>query len=140
MSKKGALAAVLVWSASVLSPAILSAQSTPLMDLGSEVFKKILAANTPGGVGVVAHTPVFLNDPTVTNVTDLIEGIHEQVGSQVSLFPIGSSSGGFTYRYDSALGTFSRTTGTFGPAFAERAETNGRGKFSFGMNYLRASY
>jgi outer membrane putative beta-barrel porin/alpha-amylase len=139
MSKRRAVA-VLVWSASVLSPGLLYAQSTPLMELGSEVFKSILAARTPGGTGVVAHTPVFLSDPTVTNVTDLIEGIHQQVGSQVSLFPIGSSSGGFTYRYDSALGTFNRTTETFGPAFAERAETTGRGKFSLGMNYLHASY
>jgi hypothetical protein len=110
------------------------------MELGSDVFKSILVARTPAGTGVIAHTPVFLTDPTVTNVTDLIDGIHEQLGSQGSLFPIGSSSGGFTYRYDSALGTFSRTTETFGPAFAERAETIGRGRFSVGMNYLHASY
>lgn len=132
--------AVLVGLASVVSPAILYAQTTSLVKLGSDVFTSILTASTPAGRGVVAHTPVFLEDPTVTSVTTLISGVQRQVGSQVSLFPIGSSSGGFTYQYDSALGTFSRTTETFGPAFAERAETIGRRKLSVGMNYLHASY
>jgi hypothetical protein len=59
----------------------------------------------------------------------------------VSTFvPLGSSSGGFTYGFDAALGTFRRTTQTFGPAFAERAATNGKGRFSIGMNFLHASY
>ena len=116
------------------------AQTTPLAELGSDVFTNILVSRTPAGTGVIAHTPVFLGDPTVTNVTDLINRIHEQVGTQATLFPIGSSSGGFTYNYDSAIGTFSRTTQTFGPSFAERAETIGRGRFSFGMNYLHSSY
>jgi Putative MetA-pathway of phenol degradation len=88
----------------------------------------------------VAHTPLFANDPTVTATTSLINQISQQIGSQVSIFPLGSSSGGFTYKYDPALGSFSRTTQTFGPAFAERAVTAGKGRFSFGMNYRHASY
>lgn len=139
MSHKVSIVAV-VCSCLLFSAAAVSAQTTPLIELSSEVFRNILVARTPAGTGVIAHTPVFLGDPTVTTVTDLIHRIHEQVGSQASLLPIGSSSGGFTYNYDSALGTFNRTTQTFGPSFAERAETLGRRRFSFGMNYLHSTY
>ncbi len=140
MSSTRRIVAALGWIVVAFWPAAGAAQNVPLMELGSDVFKQILVARTPGGTGIIAHTPVFLGDPTVTNVTDLIDGIHEQVGTQISLFPIGSSSGGFTYQYDPSLGTFSRSTTTFGPAFAERASTIGRGKMTFGVNYLYGSY
>ena len=139
MTHKVAILAV-VWFTLLLPTSGASAQTTPLIELSSEVFRNILVARTPAGTGVIAHTPVFLSDPTVTTVTDLIQRIHEQVGAQASLLPIGSSSGGFTYNYDSALGAFTRTTQTFGPSFAERAETIGRGRVSFGMNYLHSTY
>jgi hypothetical protein len=102
--------------------------------------QNVILARTPDDRLVVAHTPVFLDDPTVTAATGLITQISQQIGSQVSIFPLGSSSGGFTYGYNAALGTFSRTTETFGPAFAERAETIGKGKFAFGLNYEHAKY
>jgi hypothetical protein len=102
--------------------------------------QSVILAKTPAGNGVVAHTGVFLTDPNVVSTTSLVSQVSQQIGSQVSVFPLGSSSGGFTYVYDPSLGTFSRTTDTFGPAFAERAVTSGRGKFSFGVNYVHASY
>ena len=54
---------------------------------------------------------------------------------QLSSFPLGSSAGGFTYSFDDALGTFRRTSSSFGPSFAERATTIGRGKLSAGVTY-----
>ena len=115
--------------------------STTLVDQMRELFlQSVVLSTTPGGVGIVAHTPVFLNDPRVLEATSLIDQISQQIGSQVSIFPLGSSSGGFTFAYDSALGTFNRTTQTFGPAFAERAAGLGEGKFSFGMNYVHTKY
>jgi hypothetical protein len=102
-------------------------------------LQNIVLAKTPGGVGIATHVPNF-SDPTVVATTGLINQVSQQLGSGVSTFPLGSSSGGFTYGYDPALGTFSRTTPTFGPAFAERAATVGKGKLSFGMNYVHASY
>jgi hypothetical protein len=106
-----------------------------------DVFlQSIVFSAKPGGAGVVAHTAVFANDPTVTPVTDLVQDISKQIGSQLSNVPLGSSSGGFTYRYDASLGTVKRTTQSFGPAFAERAVTAGKGKFSFGMNYQHSHY
>ena len=60
--------------------------------------------------------------------------------SELSTFPTGSSSGGFSFSYDSSLGTFTRTTNSFGPSFAERAVTVGRNRFSLGANYQHSSY
>jgi hypothetical protein len=87
-----------------------SASAQTLVDEMRDLFlQSVVLSRTPGGGGIVAHTPVFLNDPRVTEATSLIDQISQQIGSQVSLFPLGSSSGGFTYAYDSALGTFNRT-------------------------------
>jgi hypothetical protein len=123
----------------VLSPATMSAQS--LQDLMSQTFvQQVVLARTPGGVGVVAHEPIFATDPTVTDVTTLIQQISQQIGAQLSTFPVGSSSGGFTYKYDPTLGTFTRSTQTFGPAFAERASTVGKQKFNLGMNLQHSNY
>jgi hypothetical protein len=118
-----------------------SASAQSLVDQMRELFlQSVVLSTTPGGTGIVAHTPVFLSDPRVVEATSLIDQISQQIGSQVSIFPLGSSSGGFTYAYDSSLGTFNRTTQTFGPAFGERAATIGKGKYSFGMNYLHVQY
>jgi hypothetical protein len=48
------------------------------------------------------------------------------LASQVTTFPIGTSSGAFTYTYDVATRTFRRRTSTLGPYYAERATTVGR--------------
>ncbi len=113
----------------------------PLSELLTNVFlQDVVLARTPNAVGVVAHEPLFATDPVVTQVVSLVDEVSQQIGSQLSTFPLGSSSGGFTYSFDPALGTFNRTTSSFGPAFAERAVTVGRGKWNFGTSYLRATY
>jgi len=68
------------------------------------------------------------------------EQFNQQMVSQLSTFPFGSSSGGFTYTYDPALGTFSRSSESFGPLFAERALTIGRERSSLGVAYQRSTY
>ena len=122
-----------------IAPAHADAQS--LSDQMFNLFlQSVVLAQTPGGAGVVAHTPVFADDPIVLATTGLVTQVSQQIGAEISNIPLGTSAGGFTYSYDSALGVFNRTTETFGPAFAERAVTQGRGKFSFGMNYLHSRY
>ncbi len=49
--------------------------------------------------------------------------------------PIISSSAGFTYRYNAAIGAFERTSDTLGPIFLERPDTLGRGKFNVNVSY-----
>jgi hypothetical protein len=114
---------------------------TSLVNLMHDVFvNEIVVAPTPGGKGIVAHTGDFKTDPALIDVTNLIDQVSRQISSQVATFPLGSSSGGFTYTFDPSLGTFSRSTVTFGPAFAERAATVGRRKLNVGMNYEFGSY
>ena len=70
----------------------------------------------------------------------IMSAINRSVASQIATFPLGSSSGGFAYTFDPELGVFSRSTESFGPLFAERALTIGKGKLGFGVTYLRSTY
>ncbi|MFB3853956.1 MAG: hypothetical protein ACE148_09055 [Vicinamibacterales bacterium] len=54
------------------------------------------------------------------------------LASQLTSLPLPSPASGFTYAFDGATGTFVRSTQSFGPILTDRAETIGRGKFSFG--------
>jgi hypothetical protein len=122
----------------LLLPTLASAQ-TGLRDQMSSLLDQTLHAQTPTGVPVVAHDPTFTS-PAVANTVALVNQISSQIATQVATFPLGSSSGGFTYAYNPSLGTFTRSSNTFGPAFAERALTAGKGKVTFGMNYEHLSY
>jgi outer membrane putative beta-barrel porin/alpha-amylase len=53
---------------------------------------------------------------------------------QLAALPVPSPASGFTYEFDASTGTFARTTQSFGPILADRAETVGRGKFVFGYS------
>jgi hypothetical protein len=53
--------------------------------------------------------------------------------NQVVTVPIPSPSAGFTFEFDSTLGVFKRTSNSFGPILAERADTVGAGRASFGF-------
>ncbi len=53
---------------------------------------------------------------------------------ELATLPITSSSGGFTYRFNPALGTTERASDAFGPFFVERALTSGRRQASLGFN------
>src|SRR4026207_2093465 len=45
--------------------------------------------------------------------------------SQLASIPLPSPGSGFIYKFDSASGTFQRSTRSFGPILAERGETIG---------------
>ena len=53
--------------------------------------------------------------------------------NQIVNVPLPSPASGFTYRFDPSLGVFQRTTQSFGPILAERAETIGAKHVSFGF-------
>ena len=62
------------------------------------------------------------------------------LASQLTSLPLPSPASGFTYRFDPATGTFVRSTPSFGPILTERAETIGRGRFSFGFTHQFFSF
>jgi len=61
------------------------------------------------------------------------------VGQLVTV-PLPSPASGFTYEVDPTTGVFRRTTQSFGPILAERAETIGTGRVSFGFAAQRYNF
>jgi hypothetical protein len=60
--------------------------------------------------------------------------------SQLVSVPLPSPGGGFTYQFDSTLGVFQRTTQSFGPILAERADTIGARRIAFGFTFQRFTF
>jgi hypothetical protein len=60
--------------------------------------------------------------------------------SQIASVPLPSPASGYTYRYDPTAGVFVRSTGSFGPILADRAETIGKNKLSVGFSYQEFSF
>jgi hypothetical protein len=56
------------------------------------------------------------------------------LASQLTTIPLPSPASGFTYRFDTETGTFVRSTQSFGPILADRAETIGKGRFAVAFN------
>lgn len=91
------------------------------------------AAGQPGGV----HEPHFIVGESLKLAT---REFNQSLVLQLSSFPLGSSSGGFTYTVNPDTGEVLPTSSTFGPAYAERALTIGRGKVNIGFSFQARSY
>jgi hypothetical protein len=61
------------------------------------------------------------------------------VGQLVTI-PLPSPASGFTYEFDPSLGVFQRTTQSFGPILAQRAETVGARRIAFGYASQRFTF
>ena len=80
----------------------------------------------------LGFVPVGSPTSVKLGVRELVRSV---LTSQLATFPVGSSSGAFTYVYDERTRAFSRRTRTFGPWFAESASSLGRkGAFSVGTS------
>jgi hypothetical protein len=122
----------------ILPSRSLHAQDRVLSEILVELIQAdVRLASPPAGSGFPTHEAHFL--PGLDQVlTPYL--FNQAIVSQLSTYPIGSPSGGFTYTFDPALGTYSRSSDTFGASFAERALTIGRGRFNLGANYQHASF
>ncbi len=129
--------AVLALAAAWFVPASLPAQSFNLRDLLVDFFRQgITLSEPPAGSPFPSHAHHFIADTSLVP----LEQLNNQLAIQLSTFPLASSAGGFTYRLDPALGVFTRATDSFGPVYADRAETIGKGKFALGLNYSHFSF
>jgi hypothetical protein len=124
------------------SPLYAQSGQAPLASLLPDLILGDIQLPSPGG-GVFSHAAHFtpltiddLNNPAVA----IVRSFNTLLLGQLSSFPLGSSTGGLTYSFDATLGTFRRGSASFGPAFAERALTIGRGRLSSGFNYQHTSY
>ena len=59
---------------------------------------------------------------------------------ELATLPISTSSGGFTYLFNSELGTRERASSSFGSFFVERALTSGRNQMSFGASFRYSQF
>jgi hypothetical protein len=59
---------------------------------------------------------------------------------QIVSLPLPAPASGFTFEFDANLGVFTRSTATFGPILAERADTIGARRVSFGFAYQRLAF
>ncbi len=133
-----------------LLPAPATAQSRPLSDLVSDLL--LGGITLPGGADPgrphAGHftllNPTFggsqANSKVSLEAIQAVGAFNDRFRSQLANFPLGSSSGGFTWSLDEQLGVYTRRTFSFGPAFTERALTIGRRKFSTGFNYQYSSF
>ena len=63
------------------------------------------------------------------------------IALEVATAPLGTSTGAFTFTFDTGLNTFRRGSSSFGPAFRRlRSLTIGKGKFGVGSHWLHAEY
>lgn len=96
------------------------------------------------GAGLLAAPPAAAQDGVLILLADdtlketrraIFSGLANQVGTLPN--PTG---GGFVFRFDPTLGVFTRATDSFGPVFANRAETTGRGKLTLTTSYSRHTF
>jgi hypothetical protein len=126
----------------VSRPTGAQAQDVPLAQLLPELILREIVVQSPvtGTFSHAAHfSPIEANEPNNPAVA-IVQAFNGQLATQFATFPLGSSTGGFTYVFDESLGTFRRGSSSFGPSFAERAVTIGRRKVNAGFNYQRTSY
>jgi hypothetical protein len=128
----------------VALPGPAAAQDAPpnLAELLPDLILREITLPRPvtAGLSHVAHfSPIDaedLDNPAV----GVVRSFNTLMLMQLSSFPLGSPAGGFTYTFDETLGTFRRTTPSFGPVFAERAVTMGRNRFNAGFSYQHTAY
>ena len=101
----------------------------------------VLPTPTTPGLSHAAHFSPLSGEGDIGNpAVEIVAGFNQLLTTQLASLPLGSSSGGFTYAFDPALGTFVRSSPSFGPLFAERATTIGKGRLSAGFTYQHARY
>jgi hypothetical protein len=94
-----------------------------------------------GGITLAPPTTGFSHVPHFTVAsTQQLTTLNEALTSQLANIPLPSPASGFTFKLDPTLGTFVRSTEGFGPIYADRAETIGKGHFSIGFGYSRFDF
>lgn len=130
-ARKPILASALLVFFALLQPPGLEAQGIPLSQILVGLFgdEIVLAAGRHEGHFKCAEC------------RGAADALNQSLVSQLaSSPPVNSSAGGFTYEYDPVAGTYERTSDSFGPIFAERPSTLGKGRFNYGVSAIHFEY
>ena len=132
--RNGLLAMVLLSamssSAAAQEPYNLTAPVKSLATLFTDLFG-------PNGLIVDSEATLPGEQPHSAHFNSDFQSNFSQFGTalvgQLVTVPLPSPASGFTYQFDPSVGVFHRTTQSFGPILAERAETVGARRVSFGF-------
>lgn len=97
-------------------------EPTPLVDLLSFLLTN---QSVPTGDFVKDAEAALATRDTMTRLLQV----------ELSTLPLSTSSAGFAYRLNPAIGTVERVSSSFGPFFTERSFTAGRGQASLGVAF-----
>lgn len=117
----------------VLTPSALWAQDESL----SNLLLKFFTPQRPLILKFTGHEAHFSSAVEARSTLNLL---NRNIAYQLASFPLGSSSGGFTFTLDPSLGVLNRSAESFGPLFAERAVTAGKGKLTLGANFMHSTW
>jgi hypothetical protein len=124
-------------------PAPIAAQTT--VQSNSPTLAELLR-NIYGPRGLTVDSEAVLPDGSTHSghfngaFQSEFERFNIALARQLVALPVPSPASGFTYTFDESTGTFIRSTQSFGPILSDRAETLGRGKFSFGFTLQQFSF
>lgn len=122
--------------ACVSSAGAQTVASANLRDVLTDLLRGgILLARPQEGADHSAH---FIGEDS--RQFQVLEQVNSEIARQLNTVPLSSSAGGFVFEIDPALGLPVRQSQSFGPIFAERPLTVGRGKFNLGLNYNRYTF
>src|SRR5512142_3532661 len=120
---------VLVLGGLALGAPCAPAQSFNLRDLLTDFLRAGITL-APPPAGFPSHQAHFIGENSPQFLA--LQQFNTELAVQLSSFPLPSSAGGFTYQFDPALGVLTRASDSFGPIYAERADTLGKGKVNLG--------
>jgi hypothetical protein len=100
-------------------------------------FLILLAAGAADAESLSQRLGVF--QPGFVTITPAILQLQRAL-ARATDFPATTTTPGIIYQFDPAAGAFERIQGPLGPAFLERAETVGQGRFDLAAAYLYAHF
>jgi hypothetical protein len=119
------------------APINLSVHVTELSHIFTDLYG-------PQGLVVNSLTPLPDGSTHSGHFNSGFESEFSQFGtaltSQIVSLPLPPPASGFTYKFDSGLGVFTRTSSSFGPIMSERFETLGAHRMSVGFAHQRLSF
>jgi hypothetical protein len=118
-------------------PSRLAAQSFDLRNLLTDFLREGITL-APPTAPFPSHAAHFIGADSPQFLA--MQQFSAELASELSSFPVASAAGGFTYRFDPELGIFTRATDSFGPVYADRADTIGKGKFNVGLNFSHFTF
>ncbi|HSP98920.1 MAG TPA: hypothetical protein VL049_16990, partial [Candidatus Dormibacteraeota bacterium] len=116
--------------AALLAP--VPADATPLEQVIPSLFGGRLITTIDKTGSDVSNTQAF--------VVQQFTNLSAQLAAARSQVPLPSSSGAFSYAWDSDVDTFVRFEQSLGAGFGERAQTLGKGRFNVGLSYQHVDF